>query len=66
VRKAKKFIRSIPIDKAMDSTLLAYEMNGEPLPLEHGFPIDSRTNNSLTRWLGLLLLSFFCDTDSVH
>jgi DMSO/TMAO reductase YedYZ molybdopterin-dependent catalytic subunit len=38
--KAKiKFIRSIPIEKAMDSTLLAYEMNGEPLPLEHGFPL---------------------------
>jgi DMSO/TMAO reductase YedYZ molybdopterin-dependent catalytic subunit len=34
-----KFIRSIPIDKAMSSTLLAYEMNGEPLPLEHGYPL---------------------------
>ncbi|MBT8329484.1 MAG: molybdopterin-dependent oxidoreductase, partial [Desulfofustis sp.] len=33
-----KFIRSIPLDKAMSSTLLAYEMNGEPLPLKHGFP----------------------------
>lgn len=34
-----KFIRSIPIEKAMSSTLLAYEMNGQPLPLEHGFPL---------------------------
>ncbi|WP_297696770.1 sulfite oxidase, partial [uncultured Eudoraea sp.] len=34
-----KFIRSIPIEKAMSSTLLAYEMNGEPLPLEHGYPL---------------------------
>jgi len=34
-----KFIRSIPIKKAMSSTLLAYEMNGQPLPLEHGFPL---------------------------
>lgn len=34
-----KFIRSIPLDKAIDSTLLAYEMNGEPLPIEHGFPL---------------------------
>ena len=34
-----KFIRSIPIDKAMSSTLLAYEMNGQPLPLKHGFPL---------------------------
>jgi DMSO/TMAO reductase YedYZ molybdopterin-dependent catalytic subunit len=32
---AIKFIRSIPLKKAMDSTLLAYEMNGQPLPLKH-------------------------------
>ncbi|OFW06142.1 MAG: hypothetical protein A3I61_18370 [Acidobacteria bacterium RIFCSPLOWO2_02_FULL_68_18] len=38
--RAPDFIRSLPIDKAMDSdTLLAYEMNGEPLPLSHGFPL---------------------------
>jgi sulfite oxidase len=31
---------SIPIEKAMSSeTLLAYEMNGEPLPRLHGFPL---------------------------
>jgi len=34
-----EFIRSIPIDKAMDSTILAYEMNGEPLPNPHGYPM---------------------------
>ncbi|MCX8069260.1 MAG: molybdopterin-dependent oxidoreductase, partial [Thermodesulfovibrionales bacterium] len=33
------FIRSIPIEKALDSTILAYEMNGEPLPNAHGFPM---------------------------
>lgn len=34
------FVRSIPIDKAMHAaTLLAYEMNGEPLPLLHGAPV---------------------------
>ena len=34
------FVRSIPLEKALDaSTLLAYEMNGEPLPPEHGFPL---------------------------
>jgi DMSO/TMAO reductase YedYZ molybdopterin-dependent catalytic subunit len=32
--------RSLPIAKAMHpDTLLAYEMNGEPLPLNHGFPL---------------------------
>jgi sulfite oxidase len=31
---------SIPIDKAMsDEVLLAYEMNGQPLPPEHGAPL---------------------------
>jgi DMSO/TMAO reductase YedYZ molybdopterin-dependent catalytic subunit len=34
-----KFIRSIPLEKAMSSTLLAYEMNGKPLPLKHGYPL---------------------------
>jgi len=34
------FIRSIPIEKALDpNTLLAYEMNGQPLPPRHGFPL---------------------------
>jgi sulfite oxidase len=34
------FIRSIPIEKAMDpDTLLATHMNGEPLTIEHGFPV---------------------------
>lgn len=37
---APDFIRSLPIDKAMQSeTLLAYEMNGVPLPASHGFPL---------------------------
>jgi sulfite oxidase len=34
------FRRSIPIKKALDSnTLLAYDMNGEVLPVAHGFPL---------------------------
>jgi DMSO/TMAO reductase YedYZ molybdopterin-dependent catalytic subunit len=34
------FARAIPLEKAMDpATLLAYEMNGDPLPAEHGFPL---------------------------
>jgi DMSO/TMAO reductase YedYZ molybdopterin-dependent catalytic subunit len=31
---------TIPLEKAMDpTTLLAYEMNGEPLPHRHGYPL---------------------------
>ena len=34
------FARAIPLEKAMEpATLLAYEINGEPLPADHGFPL---------------------------
>ena len=34
------FQRSLPLEKALDAnTLLAYEMNGETLPVKHGFPL---------------------------
>lgn len=34
------FVKSIPIERAMDeSTLLAYELNGAPLPKGNGFPV---------------------------
>ena len=37
--KTPDFIKSLPAWKAMDeSTLVAYEMNGEPLPHFNGFP----------------------------
>lgn len=31
--------RSVPIDKALDDALLAWEMNGVPIPLTHGGPL---------------------------
>ncbi len=38
--RAPDFVRNVPMDKAMDpDTLLAYEMNGQPLPVSHGFPL---------------------------
>ena len=50
-----KFIRSIPIDKALSSTLLTYEMNGQPLPLEHGYPLRALalgwTGANCVKWL---------------
>ncbi len=33
------FTRSLPLKKALDDVLLAYEMNGEPLTAAHGFPL---------------------------
>ncbi|HJS74559.1 MAG TPA: molybdopterin-dependent oxidoreductase, partial [Vicinamibacteria bacterium] len=38
--KAIPISRGVPLEKAMDeSTLLAWDMNGEPLPAQHGFPL---------------------------
>ena len=39
-RCADGYHTAIPLEKAMrEETLLAYEMNEEPLPTEHGFPV---------------------------
>ena len=38
--KMPDFIRNAPMKKALDAdTILAYEMNGESLPILHGFPL---------------------------
>jgi DMSO/TMAO reductase YedYZ molybdopterin-dependent catalytic subunit len=34
-----RFARSVPLGKAYGDVLLAYKMNGEELPPEHGFPV---------------------------
>lgn len=40
VGKMPDFIRNVPMAKAMNpDTILAYEMNGEPIPALHGFPL---------------------------
>lgn len=40
VGKQPDFIRNLPMAKAIHpDTILAYEMNGEPLPQLHGFPL---------------------------
>jgi DMSO/TMAO reductase YedYZ molybdopterin-dependent catalytic subunit len=40
IGKMPDFIRNVPIEKALHTdTILAYEMNGEPLPALHGYPL---------------------------
>src|SRR5207247_8511527 len=35
-----RFERSLPIDEAMDeNVILAFRMNGRPLPMSHGYPV---------------------------
>jgi DMSO/TMAO reductase YedYZ molybdopterin-dependent catalytic subunit len=55
-RSMPDFQRSIPVRKALDpNTLLAYEMNGETLPLKHGFPlravVPGWAGDSWVKWL---------------
>ena len=40
ITSADGFYESVPVSEAMDErTLLVYQMNGQPLPTEHGFPL---------------------------
>ena len=40
IGKMPDFMRALPVKKALDpDTLLAFEMNGEALPVSHGFPL---------------------------
>jgi len=50
------FQRSIAVKKALDgNTILAYEMNGETLPVKHGFPLrvvaPGWASDSWVKWL---------------
>ncbi|MGA7145180.1 MAG: sulfite oxidase [Desulfobacterales bacterium] len=55
-----QFIRSIPLEKAMSSLLLAYEMNGEPLPPKHGYPLRALalgwTGANCVKWLHKIIV----------
>ncbi|HEX9027582.1 MAG TPA: molybdopterin-dependent oxidoreductase, partial [Anaerolineales bacterium] len=40
IKAVDGFYESVPIEEAMDGrTMLVYQMNGQPLPVEHGFPL---------------------------
>jgi DMSO/TMAO reductase YedYZ molybdopterin-dependent catalytic subunit len=53
--------RPLPVSKALDDVLLAYEMNGEPLPPDHGHPVrvivPSWIGISSIKWVGRIEVS---------
>jgi DMSO/TMAO reductase YedYZ molybdopterin-dependent catalytic subunit len=56
------FRRVLPIEKAMDpDTLLAYALNGEKLPRDHGYPLrvvaPGWAASSSIKWLGRIVVS---------
>ncbi|HEV7476125.1 MAG TPA: sulfite oxidase [Burkholderiales bacterium] len=59
VASAAPVIRSIPLAKAMEpNTLVAWAMNGEPLPRVHGYPlrlvVPGWVGSASTKWLHTL------------
>ena len=56
------FRRVMPVGKAMDpDTLLAYALNGELLPKDHGFPVRALApgwvGSASVKWLGRIVVS---------
>jgi DMSO/TMAO reductase YedYZ molybdopterin-dependent catalytic subunit len=53
--------RPLPVDKALDDVLVAYEMNGRPLPPDHGFParlvVPGWIGIASVKWLGQIEVS---------
>jgi sulfite oxidase len=54
--KVPRYVRGLPLARALDpSTLIAYRMNGEPLPHLHGAPfrlvVPGWTGNHWIKWL---------------
>src|SRR6266478_5665649 len=56
-----KFARSIPLEKARRDVLLAYKMNGDDLPPEHGFPVRAIVPGwyamASVKWLQRIIVS---------
>ncbi|CAM5409154.1 hypothetical protein SCALM49S_08165 [Streptomyces californicus] len=51
--------RPLPVAKALDDVLLAYEMNGVPLPPDHGFPVRL----IVPSWVGIANIKWVGDIE---
>ncbi|MCX4713555.1 sulfite oxidase [Streptomyces sp. JUS-F4] len=51
--------RPLPVAKALDDALLAYEMNGEPLPPDHGHPVRL----IVPSWVGIANIKWVGDIE---
>ncbi|BBH68997.1 sulfite oxidase [Actinoplanes sp. OR16] len=53
--------RPFPVEKALDDVILAYEMNGQDLPADHGFPVrvivPGWVGIASIKWLGSIEVS---------
>jgi DMSO/TMAO reductase YedYZ molybdopterin-dependent catalytic subunit len=54
---AQDYQRGLPLDEALrEEALLAYEMNGAPLPVQHGFPLRL----VIPGWYGMAQVKWLC------
>jgi DMSO/TMAO reductase YedYZ molybdopterin-dependent catalytic subunit len=61
--KMPDFVRNVPIKKALDAdTILAYEMNGEALPILHGFPLRAVVSG----WEGAYSVKWLTDIQVIE
>lgn len=51
-----RYARSVPLEKALDDVLLAYEMNGRPLSDTHGAPLRA----IVPGWYGMAAVKWLC------
>ncbi|MFJ8823021.1 sulfite oxidase [Streptomyces sp. NPDC102467] len=51
--------RPLPVSKALDDVILAYEMNGEPLPPDHGAPVRC----VVPSWIGIASIKWVGDIE---
>ncbi|MFF5637655.1 sulfite oxidase [Streptomyces sp. NPDC012825] len=51
--------RPLPLAKALDDVILAYEMNGEPLPYDHGHPVRL----VVPSWIGIASIKWLGDIE---
>ncbi|MFD3491948.1 sulfite oxidase [Streptomyces sp. NPDC058690] len=51
--------RPLPVAKALDDVILAYEMNGEPLPPDHGYPVRL----IVPSWVGIANIKWVGDIE---
>jgi DMSO/TMAO reductase YedYZ molybdopterin-dependent catalytic subunit len=55
------YVKDLPIARAQDDVLIAYEMNGGPLPAEHGFParlfVPGFYGTNSVKWLTRMTLA---------
>lgn len=51
--------RPLPVGKALDDVILVYEMNGEPLPYDHGYPVRV----IVPSWIGIASIKWLGDIE---